>query len=308
MTDGITASRADRLAELLDDGVCLALPGAASHIATVAGAAIGIEHELERRRRVGKPKATVKATAGISAGAGVATAVAFGVLNRLPNLLRDWLQDQRVLDFVPDGKVGLCAWKQIPRLVDELLGHGRRMGEAKVPLAILVADADAAARGDDCVVVLSSWATPEVLVAEAVAAAMAIYPLAPMVRIPSRGTALSPDRRLHFDCGFAKNVPDDIFDARPEPTIAMTLRQRQAPTGKPTRVTEGDPLSQIEAIGGAVGQALNRRNTRRTDGLHIILDAVGSSLDFDLTPEETTQRIVNGRRGVEAAFAGLEGP
>lgn len=306
MTDGITASRVSRLGALLDEGVCLAFPGAASHLATVAGAAIGIEHELGRRRRFGAPRAKVKATAGISAGAGVATAVSFGVLDRLPSLLRDWMQDQRVLDFVPDGKVGLCAWRQIPRLVDELLGHGRRMGEAKIPLAILVADADCAARGEDCVVVLSSWMTPDVLVSEAVAAAMALYPLAPMVRIPSRGTALTPDIRLHFDCGFAKNVPDDVFDDRPEPTIAMTLKHREAPTGKPMRVIDSDPLSQIQAISGAVSQALNRRNTRRTDGLHVVLEAVGSSLDFDLSPEETTQRIVNGRRSVEAALADVE--
>jgi predicted acylesterase/phospholipase RssA len=308
MTDGITASRASALDTLLAKGVWLAFPGAASHIATVAGAAIAIEEELERARAQGNPDAKVKGTVGISAGAGVGTAVAFGVLDRLPKVLRHWLQDQRVLDFVPDGKVGLCAWERIPRLVDELIGPGRKMGEAKVPLAILVADADAAKRGEDCVVVLSSWATPDVLVSEAVAAAMAIVPLAPMVRIPSRGTAMTPDIRLHFDCGWTKNVPDDIFDDRAEPTIAMTLRHREPLTGKPTRVTEADPLAQIEALAGAVSQALNRRNTRRTDGLHIVLDAVGSSLDFDLSPEETSERIQNGRRGVEAAFRDLEAP
>lgn len=304
MTDGMTATRRPSLR--VDDGVYLALPGAASHIATVAGAVLAfLAWLLWLRTRGGKPGAVLKGVSGVSAGAAVAAAVAFGVVEKLPRILRHWLQHRRVLDVVPDGKVGLCKWERIRDLIDEVIGPGCTMGQAKIPLAILVADADAAARGDECTVVLSSWGTPDVLVTDAVAAAMALVPMAPTCAIPSLGTAMSPDRRRFFDCGFRKNIPDDVWDFAVSPTVSFSCKQRQSPTGKPVRVSDGDPFAVVEALAGAVSQALNERRTSRSDGLHIVLDAVGSSLDFDLTPEETSERINNGRRSVEAAVADL---
>lgn len=307
MTDGMTERARDGAVDFTN-GICLALPGAASHIATVAGGALEIEAYLAMKRAHGMRGARIKATVGVSAGTGPCAAVSFGVLEKLPRILREWMQDNRILDIVPDGKLGLCAWRRIPELVDELLGKGVELGEAQIPLAILVTDADAAARGDECVVVLSSWATPRVKVSEAIRAAMALVPLAPMVPIPSLGTELTPDIRLFFDCGFSKNVPDDVYDSRPEPTIACSVRQRPTLTGKPIRVTADNGLAQAAAVIGAVTRAPDRPSTRRTDGLHIVLDAVGSGLDFDLTPEETTQRITNGRRSVSAALARMEAP
>lgn len=308
MTDGMTATRRPSLR--VDDGVYLALPGCASHIATVLGAVLAfLAWLLWLRTRGGKPGAALKGVSGVSGGAALAAAVAFdengSILNRLPRILRHWLQHRRVLDVVPDGKVGLCKWERIRDLIDEVIGPGRTMGQAKIPLAILVADADAAARGDECTVVLSSWGTPDVLVTDAVAAAMALVPMAPTCAIPSLGTAMSPDRRRFFDCGFRKNIPDDVWDHTASPTVSMSCKQRQSTTGKPVRVSDDDPFAVIEALAGAVSQALNERRTSRSDGLHIVLDAVGSSLDFDLTPEETSERINNGRRSVEAAVADL---
>lgn len=306
MTDGMTATRRDAVS--FAEGVYLALPGASSHIATVLGAVLAfLAHLLWLRTRRRMPGAVLKGVSGISAGAAVAAAVAFGVEDKLPRILRHWLQHRRVLDFAPDGKVGLCRWERVRELIEEVIGPGVTMGQARIPLAILVADADAAARGDECTVVLSSWGTPNVLVVDAVAAAMAIVPLAPPCAIPSLGTAMSPDRRRFFDCGFRKNIPDDVWDFASSPTVSFSCRQRQVLTGKPVRVSDGDPLAVVEALVGAVSQALNERRTSRKDGMHIVLDAVGSSLDFDLTPEETTERISNGRRSVEAALADMEG-
>lgn len=267
------------------NSISLALPGAASHVATVAGFAIGVSRLVR-----------IAMVAGVSAGALVAILVAFKKIHLLPKLLEKWLQANRLLDMRPDGAIGLCAWEVIPRIVDEVLGPNVTMGEAKLPLVIVVTDVDKAARGEDPTTYLTSWGTPHVLVREAAAATSALYPLARMVRIPSFGSAMSPDLRLWMDGGFAKNLPDQVFDDQPQRGISLGLRPQPVTTGKTTRVGERDAVDQAKAVLGALTAAADRPSTKRTDGLHLVATAHGSGLDFSLSPAEVRERISAGRK------------
>lgn len=260
-------------------------PGGASHVATIAGSAL----ELDKR-------GAVVGVAGVSAGGLVAIAHAFDRLDDLPGLLRLWLQKNRLLDVVPDGRIGICAHRMVPRIIDELIGPGRKMGEASIPLCLVVTRASRP-------VYLSSWATPDVLVSHAGRGTSALVPLFPMVEIPSLGTALSPDVVKTYDGGFVDNLPDHVFDGRVDPTVSVSLRPIEPTTGRADR-TGDDPLSQAMDILGAVTFAPAQRKTRRTDGRHIVVDAYGSGLDFNLSVADIDKRIESGRRGVRAALEG----
>jgi predicted acylesterase/phospholipase RssA len=257
----------------------VALPGGASHVATIAGAAEALDERVD-----------VIGWAGVSAGFLVAALAAFGELHQMRHLLEKMLQKNRVLDIRPDGKLGICAWEVIPALVDEIVGADARLSDAKVPLCGVVTSADTCSP-----MYLSSWATPNVLVRELARATSAIHPLAPFVPIPSLGTERSPDIRLFIDGGFTDNLPDHVFDARPSaPTISVSLK---APDNL-VRVREGDHIGQAVAVVGAVTFAQGRRKTRRSDGVVVDVDANGSGLDFDLSLEEIRHRVASGRLGV----------
>lgn len=262
----------------------VALPGGASHVATIAGAALQLDQDHD-----------VVGWSGVSAGFLVALLAAFGELHQAPALMEQFLRRNRVLDFNGvDGNIGACAWRAIPDLVDDVLGDGVKMGDALVPLYGVVTSADTREP-----VYLSSKVTPNVLVSEVARATSAIVPLARMVPIPSLGTELSPDVRLFFDGGYVDNLPDDVFDFAPAPTVAVRLRHRSGIV----RVREGDPLAQALAIAGAVTFAACQRKSRRRDhdGIVVDVDAIGSGFDFDLSINEVRQRIKSGRAGVVAA-------
>jgi len=265
----------------------VAFPGGASHVATIAGAAL----ELDKR-------GVILGAAGVSAGGLVAIATAFGQLDKLGDLLRHWLQSSRILDIWPDGKLGICKGERIPSIIDALIGPGARMSDADMPLVLVVTRRVA---GRTRPVYLSSWATPNVLVSEAGGATAALVPLFPMRTIPSLGTSMSPDIVKSYDGGFTDNLPDHVFDGRVDPTVSVGLDVIESKTGKPS-VTRDDPLSQALDIVDAVTFAQSLRKTRRTDGMHIPVRAEGSGLDFDLLSAETDRRIENGRRGVRAAL------
>lgn len=268
-----------------------AFPGGASHVATEAGAALGLLDELEPA-----------GASGVSAGFLVAVLVAFGLIDKAPALLTKMLQKNRVLDLKhPDGNLGLCAWNVVPELVDELLGPNARMGDSPIPLVGVVTNADTGRP-----LYLSKKHAPKVLVRDVARATSAILPLASMVTMPSMGTDMSPDRRLFYDGGFVDNLPDHVFDARPEPTISMTLGTDDSIIRVPSfDVDAKAALLQALAVVRAVTFAQSQRKSRRAhvDGVHINLHAVGSGLDFNLTSEVIAARIARGRAAIVQAAA-----
>jgi predicted acylesterase/phospholipase RssA len=259
-----------------------ALPGGASHASTLAGAALAIDERVD-----------VVGWSGVSAGFLIAALGAFGELPRARPLLDRMLQGNRVLDPNGiDGDLGLCAWEVIPRIVDDVFGADARMGDALTPLVGVVTSADCGGP-----VYLSKLATPGALLREVARASTALVPLARMVRIPSLGTTMSPDLRLFFDGGFTDNLPDHVFDDEHEPTISVRLGQFP---GGIVRVQSGDPIGQAFAVARAVTFAQCRSKSRR-EVVRVDIDAVGSGLDFDLTPVEIRERIQRGRAGVVAS-------
>lgn len=267
-------------------------PGGASHVATEVGAARAVDEADD---------IDVAGAAGVSAGFLTAVLLAFGKLDKAPALLTKMLQHNRVLDWNGvDGDLGLCAWKVIPQLVDDLLGEGTRMGDSPIPLVGVATHADSATP-----FYFSKLHTPNVLVRDVARVTSAIMPLAPPNAVPSLGTELSPSIDLFYDGGFTDNCPDAVFDDRDEPTVSFSLRPMEAKTGKPFRVTHGDPKSQALSVMKAITFAqTQRKSTRRhSDGFHISLPAIGSGLDFDLDVGEITARVIAGH---DACFEQLK--
>lgn len=267
----------------------LAFPGGASHVATEVGGA---------RAFVDADDIEIAGAAGVSAGFLSAVLVAFGKLDEAPALLTKMLQKNRVLDWNGvDGDVGLCAWEVIPKLVDELLGEGTRMGDSPMPLVGVATHADSGTP-----FYFSKLETPNVLVRDVSRVTTAILPLAPMNEVPSHMAGLyTPGTDLFYDGGFTDNLPDQVFDDHKEPTVSFSLRPVESKTGAPFRVRHGDPKSQALAVVHAVTFAQSQRKSvrRQSDGFHISLPAHGSGLDFDLSADEIAQRMMAGH---DAAF------
>jgi hypothetical protein len=258
-------------------------PGGASHVATLAGADAALASLVD-----------FAGVSGVSAGGLVAVARAFNVAAaRTQALIEDMLQDSRVLDINPFrlGDGGVCAWEVIPKAVDKLIGPGRTFQEAVHPLCVVATNLDTGGPR-----YLSSWLTPTVKVREAARATSAIPGIAPTVAIPSLGTSLSPDIRLHTDGGVTDNTCDDVFDDEKEPRIALRLRGGN----DLVRVRHGDNIGQAFAVFRAATWAASRLKSTRKDGLVIDLPALGSGFNFDLTVDEIRARW---RAGYDAVMA-----
>jgi len=257
--------------------VCV--PGGASHAPTLAGGLYYLDTVYD-----------VVAVAGASAGALSAIAYAFGVpLKDLLRVLTRLLQKDRVLDrsLAATGRYGRCAWEVIGEAVKELVGAHTTMGEALVPLLIVVTDARTSRP-----VYLSSWATPNVLVWEAAAATSALIPLASMKYIPSYRPG-----RLYYDGGFTDNNPDHVFDSAPEPTYSFRLA---GPDRDGDGIEDEIDLGEWQfdraamSIAKSLTYAPGSSKSRRTDRVCIPLRAKGSGLDFSLTPKEIEDRFKTG--------------
>lgn len=264
--------------------VCVSLPGGASHVATLAGAARAIDEACD-----------VVGWAGVSAGGLVAIAKAFGVDDaRLREVLVKYLQSNRMLDATPlalvDGLIGVCHWEVIPRIVDDLIGEGKTLGEALTALVLVVTDADTGSP-----IYLSKRDTPRVLVREAARATAALVPLAPMVEIPSLGWRQGG---LFFDGGFTDNTCDAVWDDRSEPRIAVRLGD--GAIGH--TVARGDLVGQSLAILRALMHSEGKLQSTREDGWSVVVSANGDGLDFSLTP---TQILLRDRTGYDDARAML---
>ena len=187
-------------------GVDLVIQGGGSNCVGLAAAA----YELRRKRFVWR-------VAGTSAGGLVALALAFGVdAARLRAVLEHSLADNRLLDgdlgcFL--SRYGWCRGDALRMTARNLVGEGARLGDARTPVAVVVGDLYARAPR-----VLSSWATPNVLVEDAATATAAI----PGVFAAQEIRGLGVGNRLHVDGGVSMNFAMDLFDDQPHvPTVGI---------------------------------------------------------------------------------------
>jgi predicted acylesterase/phospholipase RssA len=263
--------------------VCVTFPGAASHIVTEAGVDAGLRTFVE-----------YAAVAGVSAGAGIATGAAFGIApERVRKHIDEAVTNNRVLDEAPLelGDFGACGWHVIGEIIDDLVGKGARMGDAKIPLVICVTDLDSGRPQ-----YISNTSHPRALVSEVVPMSMAIPVIAPQRAIPSLGTDLSPDIQLKTDGGVTDNTADHVFDARPEPRIAVVLETVNDPI---TRLYHWEPRKQAMALFRAMLFASSMLKSKRDDGFVLRAPAIGSGLDFALSD---AQKHVRWSAGFDAAL------
>lgn len=262
--------------------------GGASHVATLAGALFALDKRVE-----------IVGVGGTSAGALASIGLAFGVpAEQVFATLRRLLKDNRVLDKsirTATGRAGfdgpgfgLCRWDTVREAIRDMIGPGKRMRDAEIPLFVTVVDTYTR-RGR----VISSWdpATRDVFVDEAGAATAAVWPLAAMQPIPSLGTG----NRLYADGGFWRNYPIEVFEHAPESTIGLRLVSGDD-DGEPDVTPVRSHLDASVAMLEAMLHNASTPNTRRADFTDVAISSIGSGFDFDLTDEEIRARWFAGRR------------
>lgn len=241
-------------------------------------------YELGQRRPIAR-------VAGTSAGGLAALALAFGVDPvRFRNQLEGSLSGNRLLDgsiFNFARRFGWCRGEAMREVARILVGKGRRLGEAKIPVAVVVCDLyERRPR------VLSSWGTPDVLAEDAAVGTSAI----PVVFEAQTIRGLGVGNRLHVDGGTARNAAFDLFDDNPRPTIGIRPQ--------PGRV-EALPVRGIGAFAKAIGSLLlwsadNAHMSAQPNGVVVDVPAE-DGLDFDLSPADVKRRWAAGVDAVRAA-------
>lgn len=267
----------------MSGAVDLVLQGGGSNCIGLAAAA------LELRER-----APIVRVAGTSAGGLVALALAFSVDPvRLRATLEHHLQDNRLIDgdlacFLT--RFGWCRGDALRRAARGLIGEGARLGDARTPVAVVVGDLYAREPR-----ILSSWATPNVLVEDAAVATSAI----PGVFAAQEIRGLGVGNRLHVDGGVAMNFALDIFDDEPaRPTVGL----RPLPTDVGLRPVRDIP-SFVLALAGLRQWASD--NAYRPGKAHRVIDIPGGDgLDFSLSVGEIQSRWEAGRKAAQAAIIG----
>jgi hypothetical protein len=258
---------------------CVSLPGGATHVATLAGAACALGSMIN-----------VPGWSGVSAGALVAIAKAFNVDDvKIKRTLHHLLRDNRMLDVAPFelGDLGICSWQMIPSAIDELIGKGARMGDAHTALVVCATDLSTGKP-----VHFSRKHTPHALVREVARASSAFPFVAPQVRIPSH----IDDERLYTDGGVTDNTTDAVWDAWSCPRVAVRL------TGGPDSIPVhwGDPLGQALALVRALQWGSKDLKSQRQDGIVIDIDRIGDGMDFSLSPTQIDTRWSTGYDAVVA--------
>lgn len=259
--------------------------GGASHVATLAGALYALDEVV-----------AVTATGGTSAGALASIGLAFGVSPTVVfRVLSDLLTGNKVLDRKITGPLspgyGFCRWGVVREAVRELVGPRARMGDAAIPLFVVVTDTYTRRPR-----VLSSWETPDVFVDEAGAATAAVWPLADLQTIPSLGTG----NRLYGDGGFVNNYPVDVYDGIPgDPVIGLRLEQDDSDGDgqidiRPVR----SPVEAAIAMAEATLANAGAPRVHRSDFADVRIRTGGSGFDFNLSETEIRARWLRGRRVV----------
>ena len=258
----------------------VAVSGGAAHLKELAGGLYALAERTE-----------VLGCVGTSAGALASAAVAFGVGRKeMEDLLVDMLQGNKVLDTSVFAwqRYGLCHWNVMKETVRKVWGPNTRMGEAAIPLAVVVSDLYTRTPR-----VFSSWSTPFVKLDEVLPASSAIPFLAAAQTIPSAETG----NRLYCDGGVADNFALDVFADKSEPTVGLCLYRQAEPS--------------IERINGLKDYVLAVASlalwesadvSARDDDRVIAIQTTGSGFDFNQKPDQIRKGIEDGRRQVIAAL------
>jgi len=266
------------------DGVDLVLQGGGSNCVGLAAAAL----ELRQRVRFAR-------VAGTSAGGLVALALAFGVDPlRLRATLEHYLQSNRLIDGDLASFLMRFGWSRgdvLRRAARDLIGEGACLGDAAIPVAVVVGDLYTRAPR-----VLSSWATPSALVADCAVATSAI----PGVFAAQTIRGIDAPTRLHVDGGVSMNFALDLFDDVPtRPTIG--LRPADAADDKPRPVK--DLLAYLMALAGLRQWASD--NAYRSGKAHQVIDIPGGDgLDFSVPVGEIQRRWEAGIKAARDANLG----
>jgi predicted acylesterase/phospholipase RssA len=237
---------------------------------------------------------TVARVAGTSAGGLVALALAFGVdPSRFRNQLEGSLHGNRLLDggvVTLLRRFGWCRGDELRLAARILVGEGTRLGDAKIPVAVVVSDLyERRPR------VLSSWGTPDVLAEDAAVATAAI----PGVFAPQQVRGLGVGNRLHADGGIAINFAYDLFDDNPRPTIGLR------PSTKPLGPV---PVRDVRSVALALGALFmwssdNAHRSHKSNAVVVDVPAE-DGLDFDLEAADVTRRWAAGVLAVRSAVLG----
>lgn len=251
-------------------GVDLVIQGGGSNVVGLASAA----YELQRSR-------SIQRAAGTSAGALAALAIAYRVdEGRLRSVLEHALANNRLLDgdigcFL--SRYGWCRGDVLRATARNLVGEGARLGDAPIPVAVVVGDLYTRAPR-----VLSSWATPDVLVEDAATATAAI----PGVFAAQTIRGLGVGFRLHVDGGVSMNFALDLFDDQPNvPTIGI----RPAPERRRLEPVK-DLRAYLWAIAGLRQWAADNAYRSGKQLVRIVDVQGGDGLDFSLSAADIQQR------------------
>jgi NTE family protein len=251
-------------------GVDVVLQGGGSNCVGLAAAA----YELRQRR-------VIRRVAGTSAGGLVALALAFDVdPERLQAVLAHALAENRLIDgdlgcFL--SRYGWCRGDALRTTARNLVGEGARLGDARRPVAVVVGDLYARAPR-----VLSSWATPNVLVEDAATATAAI----PGVFAAQEIRGLGVGNRLHVDGGVSMNFGLDLFDDQPDtPTVGIRPAQRRDGL-RPVR----DLKAYLWALAGLRQWAADNAYRSGKAAVSIVDVPGGDGLDFSLSAVDIQQR------------------
>lgn len=260
----------------------LVLQGGGSNICGLAGAASAL----------GK-RASVARVAGTSAGGLLALALAFRVPeDRLRAFLEHYLADGRLLD----GDIGAFLWRWgwcrgdvLRKATQQLIGEGACLGDAALPVAVVVGDLYARQPR-----VLSSWATPSVLVCDAAVATSAI----PGVFAPQTIRGLDVGNRLHCDGGVSMNFALGLFDDDPRPTVGLRPVNGDPKQLEPVR----DLRSLLFALAGLRQWAADHSHAS-SKVAQTVVDVPGEDgLDFRLSAGDIERRWTAGMQAVETTY------
>lgn len=258
----------------------VAVSGGAAHIKELAGGLYALAEHTD-----------IVGCVGTSAGSFVSAALAFGIpRGEMENLVVEMLQDNKVLDFSVFAwqRYGLCRWDKIKETIRSVWGPGTRLGEAAMPLAVVVSDTYTKMPA-----VFSSWATPRVKLEEVLAASSAIPFLAAAQMIPSADTG----NRLYCDGGVADNFALDIFADKSDPTVGLCLYGQTSTDITPVRSLK-DYVLAVASL--ALWESADV--AARTDERVIALKTEGSGFDFSQKPDEIRKGIESGRSQVLEAL------
>lgn len=240
--------------------------------------------------------ARVHGWAGVSAGSIIAAAKAFAVSDEgIRHALERVLSSGSALSVDPSGlsRGGLFSLEGLRAEIDDMIGRGRTMGDALVPLVVVVTDLDTGTP-----YYLSKKHHPRVSVVEAVLASSSFMSgVTPARTIPSLGTSLSPDVRLWGDGGLTDNTADHVFDSKPYPRVLV----RCTPDHEISRVRDGDTLGIALAQVRSMLFAQGMIKSRRDDG-HVVEVGRGP-WDFFKSPDRVVREW---GQGYDAARRGLD--